>query len=122
MTPAEINAAIIANEPWSAANYAQLQSTVAAAAPIVAPPPPPAGSTPMPQPSGSVTDAAGYNWTWGNWVSDRYGYQLRANGRALKTALAASLVNGKLRANDAGVWYEFSGDPYHPLWTPTTAP
>lgn len=88
---------------------------------VVTPPPPPTGAVFMP-PALQLVDGAGYTWTRGEFVDARYGHQLLCNGRSLKTTLNNALVNGKLRCNEMGTWYEFSGNPYAPVWTPTTAP
>jgi hypothetical protein len=101
-TPAQVIAAIPAVGPWSPTDYASLQAAVAAAAPAVQPPPPPSGTVPMPQLGGTVTDSAGRVWTWGAFVSTRYGYTLLCNNRAIATALAAELRGGTLWYNDAG--------------------
>ncbi len=120
VTPAQIVAAIVANAPWSAADYAALQSAVATAAPAVVPP-----ITGIYLTQGAtLTDMFGTKWTFGA-EPNRDGELLLANGRAQRRAKLAALVGGKMRALDAGVWYEKSdGDVYASpwAWTVVSAP
>jgi hypothetical protein len=90
--------------------------------PVITPPiVPPTAAVTMP-PALSLTDAAGYVWTQGAFVSDRFGSHLLCNGRGLATTKLSALVNGKVRYDDQGTWREFSGDPYAPVWSVAAAP